>query len=192
MNPRNTADKDEIGINGAAGESDVTGSSTDNGTDIAQELLDLFGETRALFHCLRAVAAAVHKGGELSAGLRGVLYGLAERGPRTVPQIARSRPTSRQHIQMLANRLKKEGLVEFASNPDHKRSKLVQLTRRGRDAVNVMQRREVEVLSELRFDLSPEQIRAAGATLRSGRKTLLAAYANERLENEAEEEGGDE
>src|SRR5436305_7931387 len=52
-------------------------------------------------------------------------------GPQTVPQIARARFSSRQNIQILVNRLQKEGLVELVENPDHKRSVLVRLTHRG-------------------------------------------------------------
>jgi len=52
-------------------------------------------------------------------------------GPLTVPQIAQMRPTSRQRMQRLADELAAEGLVTFIENPTHRRSKLVQLTRKG-------------------------------------------------------------
>jgi hypothetical protein len=41
----------------------------------------------------------------MTAGKRGVLKGLDRLGPQTVPQMARARPVSRQHIQTLVNRL---------------------------------------------------------------------------------------
>lgn len=62
----------------------------------------------------------------------GMLHTLASAGPMTVPDIARMRPVSRQHIQALANEMAEEGLVEFTANPRHKRSKLVAATEKGR------------------------------------------------------------
>jgi DNA-binding MarR family transcriptional regulator len=53
-------------------------------------------------------------------------------GALTVPQISRRLGVSRQNIQHLANELRKEGLVEFGPNPDHKTSPLLALTDEGR------------------------------------------------------------
>ena len=64
-------------------------------------------------------------------GAFGFMRSLALLGPLTVPQIAEMRPTSRQRMQRLADELAAEGLVEFVDNPKHRRSKLVQLTRKG-------------------------------------------------------------
>jgi DNA-binding MarR family transcriptional regulator len=54
-----------------------------------------------------------------------------QQSPLTVPQIAEMRPTSPQRMQRLADELSAEELVEFIDNPKHRRSKLVQLTRKG-------------------------------------------------------------
>ena len=64
-------------------------------------------------------------------GAFGFLRSLALLGPLTVPQIAEMRPTSRQRMQRLADELAAQGLVTFIDNPKHRRSKLVQLTRKG-------------------------------------------------------------
>lgn len=75
------------------------------------------------------------RGGHVSAsggGVWGMLRSLALEGPQTVPQLARTRPVSRQHIQVLADEMAAQGLVEFAANPAHKRSKLVRMTAKGR------------------------------------------------------------
>jgi DNA-binding MarR family transcriptional regulator len=53
-------------------------------------------------------------------------------GPQTVPDMARSRPVSRQHCQTIANALEAQGLVEFIDNPKHRKSKLVRATKKGR------------------------------------------------------------
>src|SRR5919106_1767040 len=64
-------------------------------------------------------------------GAFGFMRSLALLGPLTVPQIAQMRPTSRQRMQRLADELAAEGLLKVVRNPNHRRSKLVQLTRKG-------------------------------------------------------------
>ncbi len=65
-------------------------------------------------------------------GLWGLLRSIKIDGPRTVPQIARARGLARQQIQKLVDDAEAEGLVRFRQNPDHKRSRIVALTRDGR------------------------------------------------------------
>ena len=61
-----------------------------------------------------------------------VLDLINQSGALTVPQIAQKRFTSRQNIQILVDRLEKQGHVEIIGNPAHKRSVLVRLTELGR------------------------------------------------------------
>ena len=63
------------------------------------------------------------------------VLGAIEGGPLSVAQIARRMGLARQNVQRLANALEAEGIIEYASNPDHKRAKLVCLTERGRSAM---------------------------------------------------------
>ncbi len=130
----------------------------------------VFGETVALFHRLRVVAEQVHGQGEMSAGRRGVLKGLDRLGPQTVPQMARARPVSRQHIQALVNVLAKEGRVELRENPAHRRSRLVCLTAEGKELVDRMNRREAKLLARVDIDIAEKDLRAAAALLRSLRE----------------------
>ena len=58
---------------------------------------------RSLFHELKAVAQEVHGGSPFAGGRRGVLLNLLEGGDQTVPELARRRPWSRQHSQVLLN-----------------------------------------------------------------------------------------
>jgi len=119
----------------------------------ASALGRLFEATTALFHRLRAAAAQVHGQGELTAGRRGVLRDLERLGPQTVPQMARRRPVSRQHIQTLVNALIADGLTEAVENPAHRRSRLVRLTASGRALVEAMRRREARILAAIPLDL---------------------------------------
>lgn len=59
----------------------------------------------------------------------------AER-PQPVAWLARDMGGNRQNIQRIVNDLKKDGLVEFAPNPHHRRAQLVVLTDKGKQIFN--------------------------------------------------------
>lgn len=129
-------------------------------------------ETVRLFHRLKASAEEVHGGGELTAALRGVLRGLMLGGPQTVPQMARTRPVSRQFMQSLVNQLLAAGLVELRENPAHKRSRLVALTREGRSRIESMLRREAALFRAYRYDVPESDLLRTVEILRSLREAL--------------------
>jgi len=135
----------------------------------------LFDETVALFHRLRLTAEEIHGQGEASAGRRGVLRSLGRGGAQTVPQLARARPVSRQHIQVLVNALLGDGLVELRENPAHRRSRLVALTRKGALLLAAMEEREGRLLSRLAVPASARELDAAAAVLRKVRESLEGA-----------------
>jgi DNA-binding MarR family transcriptional regulator len=135
-------------------------------------LTTVFEETRALFHRLKVAVEQIHKEGQMSGGLRGVLRSLHAKGPQTVPQMARSRPTSRQHIQVLVNRLLELGLAELADNPAHKRSPLVRLTPSGKKRIEVMNRHEAALLQKLPVDISEKNLYAAARTMKKLREVF--------------------
>jgi DNA-binding MarR family transcriptional regulator len=151
--------------------------TNENGGSSAQfaAVEDLFDQVVSLFHLLRALTAHLHEQGELTAGLRGVLRGLDRGGPQTVPQMARARPVSRQHIQMLVNQLEADGLVELTENIAHKRSRLVQLTPRGKAYLEAMYRREAELYATLPLDISEESLRSTAEVLHALHETLQSA-----------------
>ena len=127
----------------------------------------LITETSRLFHRLKVVAEEVHHRGEMSGALRSVLRELDQRVAQTVPQMARERAVSRQHIQILVNQLVEEGQVELAPNPVHKRSALVRLTPRGKKFVDAMNRREAKLLGKTGAGVPDKKMREAAETLRA-------------------------
>jgi DNA-binding MarR family transcriptional regulator len=135
-------------------------------------LESVISEVRSLFHRLRATAGELHGLGQSSAGLRGVLESLAEHGPQTVPQLARARPVSRQHIQTLVNELVEQGLVRLVDNPAHKRSKLVELTSAGRVAQGRMRQLEERLLAQLPIQASAKQLETTVSVLRQVRDAI--------------------
>lgn len=125
----------------------------------------LVNETALLFHRLRIVADQVHHHGEMTGGLRSILRGLDKQGEQTVPELARARSVSRQHVQTLVNQLVEEGLVEFIANPAHKRSPLARLTPRGRKTVAAMNRGEAKLLGQADLGAPDKKLIEAAETL---------------------------
>lgn len=136
----------------------------------------LINETVLLFHRLRIVADQVHHHGEMTGPLRGILRGLDKLGAQTVPQMARARSVSRQHIQALVNQLVEEGLVELITNPAHKRSPLARLTPFGKKAVDAMNRDEAKLMSKADLGVTDKDMGEAVETLR----TVRAYFESER------------
>ena len=99
-------------------------------------------------------------------GAFGFMRSLALLGPLTVPQIAQMRPTSRQRMQRLADELAAEGLVEFIDNPKHRRSKLVQLTRKGDAHYRELNARFLVLASTIGVALSEADVRKTTAVVR--------------------------
>jgi DNA-binding MarR family transcriptional regulator len=102
-----------------------------NATAAGKALQELMVETIYSFFLLRAVGKRIGAVTATDGGYWGMLRSLKLEGPQTVPQIARSRPVSRQHVQKLANEMIADGVIELANNPAHKRSKLLSLTAKG-------------------------------------------------------------
>ena len=135
-------------------------------------LFELFDEATSLNNRLRIVAEHIHGQGEGSAGRRSILRSLDFSGPQTVPQMARVRLVSRQHIQILVNALIDDGLLELAKNPSHKRSSIVQLSKRGKQMVMTMNKTEEEWLEKLGLDVSKKDIQRTTETLRAVREAV--------------------
>jgi DNA-binding MarR family transcriptional regulator len=99
-------------------------------------------------------------------GAFGFLRSLALLGPLTVPQIAQMRPTSRQRMQRLADKLAAEGLVEFIDNPKHRRSKLVRLTRKGEASYRDLNARLLATAATMGGELDETEVRRATDVVR--------------------------
>lgn len=105
----------------------------------AEDVLELSVAVIEFYFRIEAITQAT-AGFASAGGEWGVLRTLVKEGPNTVPDIARSRPVSRQHCQTICNALEAQGLVEFVENPKHKKSKLVRATKKGRDRFQSMKK----------------------------------------------------
>ena len=59
--------------------------------------------------------------------------------PATVAQVARRLGLTRQSVQRIADLLEKDGLTEYADNPEHQTSRLIRLTSAGRQTLRRIQ-----------------------------------------------------
>ena len=137
-------------------------------TPVLQERLEaLLVEVNGIANRLKSDPRAA-----LPSASRAALQLLQRHGPQTVPQIARARFSSRQNIQILINRLQQEGLVEFFTNPDHKRSALVRLTPRGHAVIAEAGKEAVELSTRLLPSFSQSELSSATEVLSRLRSLL--------------------
>ena len=132
----------------------------------AEAIAELMLEVAQCFFRIRAVG---QKSGLITSwggGAFGFMRSLALLGPLTVPQIAQMRPTSRQRMQRLADELAADGLVKFIDNPKHRRSKLVQLTRKGDARYRELHTRFMAIAATMGVTLSEADIRNSTEVVR--------------------------
>ncbi len=129
---------------------------------LGRQVTDLILETFRLNGALLAAGDALVADLGLTSARWQVLGAVALEGQAlTVPQIARRMGLSRQAVQRVANDLQGEGLVAWADNPDHKRAKLVLLTRAGQKAYAEADARQIAWSNGLAKGLDPKAVAAA-------------------------------
>ena len=139
---------------------------------MAEPVVELLDEVRLLFHRAAQAVEELHAGEPVTAGTRAVLEALGRGGPATVPDVARSRHVSRQHIQTLVNDLLAKGLVAAEGNPAHRRSPLYALTPEGARTLRRISGRERRYIAGLDLPLGPGQLATATRTLATVRHAL--------------------
>ena len=143
---------------------------TPEGEAMFEVVLETFAASFRLRAAGRKIGAVTARG-----GLWGLLRSLSVEGPQTVPQLARSRPVARQHIQKLANEMAAGGLVEFVDNPAHRRSKLVRLTKKGAAVYEALTDRVHAMTEDLARGMNAGELRTTAHVLRTIRDRLGAA-----------------
>lgn len=132
----------------------------------AEATAELMLEVAQCFFRIRAIGQKTGLITTWGGGAFGLMRSLALLGPLTVPQIAQMRPTSRQRMQRLADELAADGLVRFVDNPKHRRSKLVELTRKGETRFREMDARFLAIASTVGVSLGDADIRRATEIVR--------------------------
>jgi len=135
-------------------------------------LVALLHETRLLSHALTQWSETVHAELGMTAAMRGVLELILRGGGATVPDMARARGVSRQHIQQQVDALLERGMLERQDNPAHKRSSMIALTDKGRALILNMRAEELNALSRMQIGVSDNALREAAQVLSAWRATL--------------------
>ncbi|MCH4294140.1 MarR family transcriptional regulator [Shewanella sp. 3B26] len=106
-------------------------------TDIVLEVFKLAG-------LLANEGDRLGKEQDMSSARWKVLGALAREGaPMTVSQIAHSMGQSRQGVQRLANELHVLDVLEFVDNPAHKKAKLLSLTPKGLQVLQMLEQQQI-------------------------------------------------
>jgi len=92
-----------------------------------------------------AVAQTIDLG--VTPGMRALMASLADGPPRAVPDLARERSVSRQHLQTVVNDLLAAALAQALPNPAHRRSPLIALTEDGVRRLRQVRERETQMLA---------------------------------------------
>ena len=133
---------------------------------VAVHLYAVIRDIRSCFNRLKALADEMHRDLGVTASMRAVMESLAEQ-EQPVPQIARTKGVSRQHIQVGVDTLQRKGLVQLRHNPAHKRSPLVALSPEGQTVFAEIRRREFLVLEQLADGMSPAALNTTSELLRT-------------------------
>ena len=138
-----------------------------------------FRELRTLLHRLRVMGAVLHGEDALSIGQRSLLTSLELHGAHTIPDLARTRSVSRQHIQALSKRLLQDGWIAAQPNPAHQRSHLLELTAAGRARLAALRTREETALASLELPFRAGELDNLAAGLRHVREVLEQVSGNQ-------------
>ena len=87
------------------------------------------------------------------------ILGPIEDSPLSMAQIARRMGLTRQSVRRSVNILIEKGLVEFKDNLDHKRAKLVALTKQGQSVLEKVNEIQIEWSNHIARDLSADELK---------------------------------
>ncbi|MFW5488444.1 MAG: MarR family winged helix-turn-helix transcriptional regulator [Desulfovibrio sp.] len=135
-------------------------------------LHDLFREVFHLQAILAEAMDAVHEQSGMRTSHKRVAEVVDRQKTATVPDVAAELNVSRQFVQTVCNELNAQGLLEFKTNPRHKRSKLAELTDTGRTALYTSREQENKIIEELLPGLDAAAIGQAAALLRRLRERM--------------------
>ncbi|WP_138759620.1 MarR family winged helix-turn-helix transcriptional regulator [Modestobacter altitudinis] len=122
-------------------------------------------QVRPLYQASERAVDHVLRGTDVTVPLRAVLELVLTRGSMTVPQVAREFGITRQSVQALVDTGAARGLVGFEDNPQHRRSRLVGATERGRRTFTEVHRRELANLDRVTADFDVEDLAACARVL---------------------------
>ncbi len=130
-----------------------------------EALTAVIRNVRTCFNQLKRLSEQLNEDLGINPSMRAVMEALFRKSPQTVPDIAKGRGVTRQHVQMIMNSLLDDELVETQSNPAHRRSVLYSLTRKGRIAFDEILGREAEPLRRIAAVVPADDLELVAAAL---------------------------
>lgn len=142
---------------------------TPAGASLSASALNLFKVTNSLLASGDRLVAPLG----LTSSRWQVLGTIVEaRQPQPVAWLARDMGANRQNVQRVVNDLAREGFVEFADNPHHRRASLVLLTDAGRLAFDQAMALQAPWIDRLAEGMTVKDIEAMQRILKKLRKRL--------------------
>ena len=135
-------------------------------TTAAEAFTQLILETFRFNGRLLAAGDRLTKELDLSSALWQVL-GAIDVAPLPVAQIARNMGLTRQSVRRTANVLGEKGFVEFQKNPNHRRAKLVVLTKQGRNVLDQATKIQIDWSNRIAQELSAPKLNTAIQIIRT-------------------------
>ena len=142
-------------------------AATPKGRLFNEVLVEVFRLRARLLESAESIAALA---GLTSA--RWQILGALEHGPAPVAQIARNLGLTRQTVQEAVDAMGRDGLVDFADNPGHKRARLVAPTAKARKALDALRPREIQFAGMMGARHSLDELQTTLDVLRKARTTL--------------------
>lgn len=139
---------------------------------MAEALEELINELRLLMNQVVQTAERLHADESVTLAMRAVLEFLHRNGSAAVPDIARQRRVTRQHIQVIVNDLLAASLVTLEANPRHKRSSLIALTPEGSATIARMRDRERHYFDAIDLGVTAAELDSSARTMAAIRKAL--------------------
>jgi DNA-binding MarR family transcriptional regulator len=102
------------------------------------------------------------------------VLGVVEHGPISVAHVARVMRLTRQSVQQTADGLEKHGFIVYIDNPHHRRSRLLQLTPKAKEALAYVAQQQAEWASQVGAKLNLADLHTAVGSLRQVRQILEA------------------
>ena len=130
-----------------------------------ETLTQMIREVRTCFNLLRTLSEKLNADLGIQPSMRAIMESLSRNVPRTVPDLAQERGTSRQHVQKVINGLLDQDLVRSEENPEHKRSVLYLLTPKGEQVFTEIRQREAAPMRSLSESLSQADIHTVAEVL---------------------------
>jgi DNA-binding MarR family transcriptional regulator len=100
------------------------------------------------------------------------VLGVVDHEPAPVSNVARAMGLTRQTVQLTADALERDGMIEYLDNPHHRRAKLIAITEPGRRALRDVEARQAVWANRLARRLDAATLRSTLGGMRQIRAIL--------------------